>query len=120
MQNLPPPLDDYWLAFVTTVPVCPKNNTVIEGVALEGKKDAYLQVQYLVFSKVDSKISMCILILALQDTSAGGRVFVKEDIHPSSLFDCGAVIPYKVGSLPQGQQTITITPAVHQNILARL
>ena len=63
-QEVPEALVDYWLAWVTKVPICPQVDSVVEGVQLEGKKDAYLQVQYLEY---------------VGDTPAGGRKFSKED-----------------------------------------
>ena len=104
-QEVPEALVDYWLAWVTKVPICPQVDSVVEGVQLEGKKDAYLQVQYLEY---------------VGDTPAGGRKFSKEDCPPNNIFDCGIVVQCKVGKLPDGKTDFHITSTVHQNILARL
>ena len=50
---------DYWLAWVTVAPVCPKkgHDTIIDGVSLEGGKDAYLEVQYLEYVEVRTIIT---------------------------------------------------------------
>ena len=93
----------------------------MDGVTLEAKKDGCVEVQWMEFTKVRTRFMHVNIVFnpcVLQDTVNGGRVFSKEDVPPTMIYDVGTIVPFKVGQ--NVGSTFTVTTSLHHNLLARL